>query len=121
MTISVICTTIDCADPGLVARFWAAALGWNHSHVVEGATGGARVDPPAGGHYLEFIVVPESKTVKNRVHLGLASDDLDAEIERLVGLGASVAWEEQFGPGTSDRNVILRDPEDNEFCLGSSH
>ena len=82
---------------------------------------GARVDPPGGGPYLELIVVPEAKTVKNRVHLGLTSDDLDVDIERLTSLGASVAWEEDFGPASTFRNVILRDPEGNEFCLGSSH
>jgi predicted enzyme related to lactoylglutathione lyase len=118
MSISVTCTTIDCADPGVVARFWAAALGWEVAHVV---ADGARVDPPGGGPYLELIVVPEPKTVKNRVHLGLTSDALDADIARLVELGASVAWEEDFGPQSTYRNVILRDPEGNEFCLGSSH
>jgi predicted enzyme related to lactoylglutathione lyase len=117
MAISTTCTTIDCADPALVAQFWAHALGWHVAHVVPG--GGARVDPPEGGAYLEFIVVPEPKTVKNRVHLGLTSDDLDADIERLCALGATVGWEEDFGPDATYRNVILRDPEGNEFCLGT--
>ena len=62
--------------------------------------------------------MPEPKTVKNRVHLGThAVADLDAEIARLCGLGATVAWEEDLPPGF--RNVVLRDPEGNEFCLGS--
>ena len=63
--------------------------------------------------------VPEHKTVKNRVHLGThVVDDLDAEIERLGALGATVAWEEEdLPPGY--RNVVLRDPEGNEFCLGA--
>jgi predicted enzyme related to lactoylglutathione lyase len=63
--------------------------------------------------------VPEGKTVKNRLHLGLNCQDLDAEIERLVGLGASVAWEEEFPPEWPFRNVVLRDVEGNEFCLGN--
>jgi predicted enzyme related to lactoylglutathione lyase len=64
--------------------------------------------------------VPEPKTLKNRVHLGLSTAELDAQIERLVAMGAEVAWEESFPPGTTYRNVILRDPEGNEFCLGSA-
>jgi glyoxalase superfamily protein len=65
---------------------------------------------------------PEPKTVKNRMHLGCSAGDLaalDTEIARLEALGASVAWEEDFPPELAARyrNVILRDPEGNEFCL----
>jgi hypothetical protein len=64
----------------------------------------------------------EAKTVKNRMHLGLSAGtlaSLDVEIERLLALGASIAWEEDSPPhvARSYRNVILRDPEGNEFCL----
>jgi predicted enzyme related to lactoylglutathione lyase len=111
MTIHVSCVTFDCGDPDRVAVFWAAALGWEkHGH---------RVEPPDGGTYLEFVSVPERKTVKNRLHLGINSKDLDAEIERLVGIGASVAWEEEFPTDWPYRNVVLRDVEGNEFCLGN--
>jgi predicted enzyme related to lactoylglutathione lyase len=105
------CVTFDCDDVDRVANFWAAALGWPRN--------GDRVDRPDGGLFLEFIQVPERKTVKNRLHLGLSATDLDTEIERLVGLGATIAWEEVFPEGWPYRNVILRDVEDNEFCLGS--
>jgi len=40
------------------------------------------------------------------------------EVERLVALGATVAWEEDFPAGWPYRNLVLRDPEENEFCLG---
>jgi hypothetical protein len=45
--------------------------------------------------------------------------DLEAEIARLQGLGASIAWEEAFPPDVAARyrNVVLRDVEGNEFCL----
>ena len=104
------CVTFDCADPDRVASFWAEALGWSRR--------GHRVEPQDGGSYLEFVQVPEGKMVKNRLHLGLGTDDLDAEIERLVGLGASVAWEAEFPPEWPYRNVVLCDVEGNEFCLG---
>ena len=80
--------------------------------------------PDGGGTYLEFIRVPEGKTGKNRLHLGCAVetfDELDAEIARLQALGATIAWEEVLPPEIAARyrNVILRDPEGNEFCLGA--
>ena len=83
---------------------------------------GAISGPPGGGLYLEFIRVPDDKVVKNRLHLGCTAgtlDELDAELSRLHGLGASIAWEEEFPPevAASYRNVILRDVEGNEFCL----
>ena len=110
--IVVTCVTFDCADPDRISAFWADALRWTRR--------GHMVEPEGGGIYLEFCEVPEPKTVKNRVHLGLhAGNDLDAEIDRLVALGATVAWEEEFPPEWPYRNVVLRDPEGNEFCLGS--
>ena len=115
--------TIDCADPAAVASFWNEALGWGGVSVADDA-GGAITGPPGGGMYLEFVRVPESKVVKNRVHLGCAvarKEDLDDEIERLVAIGAEIAWEEQFPEQIAARyrNVVLRDVEGNEFCLGA--
>jgi Glyoxalase-like domain len=119
--VEITCVTIDCADPGAVARFWNEALGWGGASVAEDGTG-AICGPSGGGTYLEFIRVPEDKVVKNRVHLGCSAgslQDLDAEIARLERLGATIAWEEEFPPtvAASFRNVVLRDVEGNEFCL----
>lgn len=116
------CVAVDCHDPELAAQFWNEALGWDGVAVAE--RGHRAVCGPAdGGTYLEFVRVPEAKTVKNRMHLGLNAGtllELEAEIGRLLDLGASIAWEEEFPPhvAASYRNVILRDPEGNEFCLG---
>jgi hypothetical protein len=117
------CVTVDCADPAAVAEFWNAALRWGGVAVAADGSG-AICGPVDGGAYLEFIRVPEGKVVKNRLHLGCGAgslDDLDDEIERLVALGASVAWEEQFPVEIANqyRNVVLRDVEGNEFCLGA--
>jgi predicted enzyme related to lactoylglutathione lyase len=119
--MELVCTTIDCHDPERVARFWNEALRWGGVAVADGGLG-AVCGPAGGGPYLEFVSVPEAKTVKNRVHLGLSAGtlpDLDDEIERLVGLGASIAWDEEFPAEVAAvyRNVVLRDPEGNEFCL----
>lgn len=111
--MKVSCVTIDCEDPGRMTAFWSEALGYE--------VHGQSCHPPDGmGLELEFIVVPEPKTVKNRVHLGFNTTDLDAEIERLKGLGATLAWEEDFPVWFRYRNVVMRDPEGNEFCLGTS-
>ncbi|GJM37541.1 MAG: glyoxalase [Acidimicrobiales bacterium] len=122
MTISVTCVTVDCSDPLALAEFWNAALGWGGAAVSEDG-GGSICGPPEGGIYLEFIRVPEGKQVKNRLHLGCGAGSLaalDAEIDRLCGLGATIAWEEEFDPAIAAdyRNVVLLDPEGNEFCLG---
>jgi hypothetical protein len=120
--MEITCVTFDCADPAALAAFWNEALRWGGVAVAADG-GGAICGPPAGGTYLEFIRVPEAKVGKNRVHLGCAApsfDALDAEIERLLGLGATIAWEEEFPPevAATYRNVVLRDPEGNELCLG---
>ena len=119
----VTCVTIDCHDPARVAEFWNEALGWGGVAVAESGNG-AVCGPPDGGMYLEFVRVPESKTVKNRMHFGCGVETLDAlddELDRLYALGATLAWEEDFPPevAASYRNLVLRDPEGNEFCLGA--
>jgi hypothetical protein len=118
--MEITCITVDCADPERVANFWNEALDWGGVAAVDG---GAVCGPPEGGVYLEFVVVPEPKTAKNRVHLGCSGgtlEELDATIDRLLALGGSIAWEEDFPADVAAqyRNVILRDPEGNEFCLG---
>ena len=121
--MNITCVTFDCTDPAAVANFWNEALRWGG--VVGGENGRSAVcRPPSGGTYLEFVQVPEGKTVKNRLHFGCSAGgliELDAEVERLLALGATVAWEEEFPPETAARyrNIILRDIEGNEFCLGA--
>lgn len=68
------------------------------------------------GRRLLFQHVPEPKTVKNRLHVDVhsAAGEREAEVERIVGLGASVlrAVEHPGGSWT-----VLQDPEGNEFCV----
>ena len=74
---------------------------------------------PGGGlQRLQFMPVPEAKHVKNRVHIDFGADDVQAAVDRLVAMGASIAWEEDFPPDLQYRNLVLRDPEGNEFCVG---
>ncbi|MFG3529025.1 VOC family protein [Streptomyces sp. NPDC047917] len=74
-------------------------------------------DSGAGlGRRLLFQRVPEARTAKNRLHLDVHAgpDRREAEVRRLVGLGATVLREvaEQGG-----RWTVLADPEGNEFCV----
>jgi hypothetical protein len=121
--MKITCVTVDSHTPQRLARFWNEALDWGGVTATDDGSG-AVCGPAVGGTYLEFIRVPEPKRVKNRVHLGCSVDrlaDLDAEMARLIGLGASIAWEEEFPSVVAERyrNVVMRDPEGNEFCLGA--
>jgi hypothetical protein len=110
---------VDAADPGRVARFWAAALGWE---VVAEEPDEATV-APHGYSYpdpvalpLVFVPVLDPKTVKNRVHLDLATESAEqqaAEVARLIDLGARPA---DIGQGEVPW-VVLADPDGNEFCV----
>jgi predicted enzyme related to lactoylglutathione lyase len=61
--------------------------------------------------------VPEPRSGKNRVHVDWRTDDREAEVRRLVELGATAQGEHEV-PGL--RWTVLVDPEGNEFCVGST-
>jgi catechol 2,3-dioxygenase-like lactoylglutathione lyase family enzyme len=105
--------TIDCADPIRVAEFWCAALGYE---LVESDDESAEIRHPGGpGWPLLFQVVPEGKSVKNRLHLDIrASASMAAEVERLKGLGAT---EQRFVEEGGSFWTVMLDVEGNEFCV----
>lgn len=119
----------DCRHPASLARFWSGVLdGYAVAPYDETELARLRdmgIDDPEGdpGVIVEpsshsqprlyFQKVPESKTTKNRVHLDLVAVELDAEVQRLIALGATelhrhATW------------VTLIDPEGNEFCVSGS-
>jgi predicted enzyme related to lactoylglutathione lyase len=109
--ITVNGVTIDAAEPEKLAAWWAKALDWEvDGRICRG--------PGGGSQRLEFMPVPEAKQVKNRVHIDFGTNDVQAAVDRLVAMGATFAWEEEFPPEAGYRNVVLRDPEGNEFCVG---
>ncbi|CCE74744.1 VOC family protein [Clavibacter nebraskensis] len=106
---------IDALDPRAQALWWEQVL--DDFHIVpEGAMDDdeAELRGP-GGRWLEFIRVPEPKSVKNRMHMCLrpAGATRDAEVERILGLGAGMVDDRR---GT-DGWAVLADPEGNEFCV----
>jgi len=116
----------DSPRPSAIARFWAAALDeydvapYDDAEIARLHSLGiddldddpsVLVERADGGRpRIFFQLVPESKVVKNRVHIDLDSDDPDAEISRLVSLGARVVNE-------YDHLTTLADPDGNEFCV----
>jgi hypothetical protein len=139
---------IDCADPEPLARFWAAALGYEFEPPPEGfatwddywrdvgvpeedlGIGEDRIaDPEGRGPRIWFQVVPERKTVKNRLHIDVTvgggrtapfeirKQRIDAEAERLAALGATVV-RVLHEEGLDHCGVAMADPEGNEFDVG---
>jgi predicted enzyme related to lactoylglutathione lyase len=106
--------SFDAHDAAKVAQFWADTLG---RQVADGADAHDAVVPPSdllnAGPRLAFHQVPEGKAVKNRVHLDLATNDIDGETARLAGLGATVV---NTISGEA-RWITFADPEGNEFDL----
>jgi hypothetical protein len=100
----------DANDPPVLARFWAALL--NGRGVVVDEDGDAWVEVD-GCPRLDFLKVPETKEIKNRLHLDVAVTDLGAATQEALALGASLADDVYDG----GRWQVLRDPEGNEFCL----
>ncbi|SDG27954.1 hypothetical protein SAMN05421505_10317 [Sinosporangium album] len=132
---------IDSGDPHVLADWWAEALGWEvesqdeafirdmiaKGHASEADTvvhrGELRWKPGVairnpGSPRVLFQLVPEKKTVKNRVHLDIrvGAEKIEAEVERLVAKGATVLHHGRQGPHSW---ITIADPEGNELCVCS--
>jgi predicted enzyme related to lactoylglutathione lyase len=106
---------IDCNDIEQEASFWQAVLGWKR--VYEAPDEIVVVSEAETEPGLVFVPVPEAKTVKNRLHIDLAPDDRDAEVDRLIGLGATRA---EIGQTGDETWVVLMSPGGNELCVLSA-
>ena len=114
MPSRISCVCIDAIEPRPVADFWAAVLGWD---VVEDDDEGISLASPSRDlPTVDVIPVPETKKVKNRLHIDLRADGttFEVELERLEGLGARRV---DVGQGPDVTWVVFADPEGNEFCL----
>ena len=138
---------IDCADPDRMARFWAAALGYELAPVPAGfatwkdfyrdlglpeeelVDGADRISDPDGqGPSIWFNVVTEAKTVKNRLHFdihasGARTDPIETRRQRVDAEANRLAGlgatitGALTGEGLDHYAVGMRDPEDNEFDI----
>ena len=138
---------IDCTDPDRFSRFWAAALRyelepppagfatwdeyWRDVGVPEedlGIGADCIIDPSGASPRIWFQVVPEPKTLKNRLHLDICvgggravplatrKQRVDAEARRLTGLGATMAAN-LAKDGLDHYGIAMKDPEGNEFDI----
>jgi hypothetical protein len=108
---------IDCKDPDALAQWWASALGYEityRSPPNETEEREVVISQRGGGWELLFGRNPDEKQVKNRLHLDLRPDDRDAEVTRMLGLGATRL---DIGQDPEATWVVLADPEGNEFCI----
>jgi hypothetical protein len=105
---------VDAADPEVLGQWWADALGWV---VVNDAPDEFEIRPTPGQlPGMIFEPVTAAKGGKNRLHLDFRPDDQQADVARLLSLGARHA---DVGQGQQSW-VVLADPEGNEFCVLSS-
>jgi predicted enzyme related to lactoylglutathione lyase len=114
MPVTLHHVVVDTRDLPRLARFWAQALDWKilserEREIVIGPDENA----PVG---MCFMPVTDAKTAKNHLHLDLTTEaaDRDAEIERLLALGARRVDVGQTG---EESWTVLADPEGNEFCV----
>ncbi|MFC4632239.1 VOC family protein [Promicromonospora alba] len=129
MTLRWYSTVVESTDHKKLARWWAEALGWQV--IFETDEESVLVPPwalelsgkldfhqvPPG---MVFVPVEHEKVGKNRLHWDFAphtSDDRDAEIARLVELGATVI---DVGQPADATWTVLTDPDGNEFCVLSA-
>ena len=112
--------TIDCADAFALGSFWHAVL--DAPLDPDDHPGDPEAVLLTEGVGLLFITVPEPKSpqLKNRLHLDLQPQDRprDAEVERLLALGATLVADRRRPDGTGW--VTLADIEGNEFCVERS-
>jgi hypothetical protein len=132
---------VDSERPHDLADWWAEVLGWQvepqdeafirrmvaagaaaesdtteHGGALVWKVGAAITSPDTGRPRVLFQLVPEQKTVKNRLHLDVrvGAERQDAEVDRLLRLGATELWRGAQGPHSW---VTMADPEGNEFCV----
>jgi len=134
----------DCKDPGSLARFYAEALHYKKQDPPTGFSSweawlkdkgipeeewnsaDAIVDPAGTGPRIYFQQIDTPKLGKNRLHIDINASSgsrvsiterkkqVNAEVERLKKIGATRDHElEERG----EFCVIMRDPDDNEFCV----
>lgn len=126
--------TFAAAEPVALAAFWAAATGYVPVELppevlepiqrdidegkLDASAWAMLVDPVGHGPRLLFQRRPKSDPSDIPIHLDLSADDRDAEVERLVALGATVVDTRSHTiGGFTETWTVMRDPEGNGFCV----
>ena len=107
---------LDCPEPEHLAEFWTAALDYR----VFFSDASVAVLVPKEGTSPPLLLqgVPEAKTVKNRMHLDIVTDEIEPEVRRLEELGAIRQHDAAQSMGPVEW-VTMTDPAGNEFCVST--
>ena len=117
MSLQWQCLNLDSVDPVPLARWWAELLGWR---ITFEEPDEVVLEPPEGSPEdgvspdMLFCRVPESKQVKNRLHIDLRPSNQSLEVARAEALGARRV---DVGQSETVSWVVMADPEGNEFCI----
>jgi catechol-2,3-dioxygenase len=98
------------SDPARLSRWWAEVLGYR---ILTERTDEVAVGPDENHPLLSFSRAGTGTRGPGRMHLDIRVDDRDAELERLVNMGARPV------DGGTDGRLVLADPEGNEFALSA--
>jgi len=121
MTCFISHTTIDSHNPYELSEWWKQLLGYvdlpddpnlpDHEECM--------IQSPDGSHQVLFLVNPDTKTVKNRLHFDLRPVERHRaeEVAWALSIGATVVDDQSdhYGPGVGW--TVMADPEGNEFCI----
>ncbi|MBM0239164.1 VOC family protein [Micromonospora sp. ATA32] len=118
MSARIRCVTVEALDPYTLATWWAGVLDRTlHDDDFPGDPEAVLLAPPGDGSDLLFVQVTERQPAKSGIHLDLEPTDRtrDAEVERLLALGAGLVADRRRPDGTGW--VVFADPEGNQFCV----
>jgi predicted enzyme related to lactoylglutathione lyase len=107
--------TLDCADPERLASFWAEALHYRPNPYHPPYL--TLTDPAGRSPELVLQKVPEAKQRKNRMHLDLFGDNVEAEARRMESLGAVRLSNQPCVGSSGNQWIVMADPQGNEFCV----
>ena len=112
MASSWFSVVVDCEDPRRLATFWCDVLAYRVVSETDDFVSIAAGDATFPG--IEFVLAETHERRKSPLHLDLNPDDQEAEVARLLALGARRI---DVGQPDDARWVVLADPEDNAFCV----
>ena len=111
-TVTIGSVVVDCTDLDRMIRFWSEALHYVPRGPVR-PDGVMLKDPKGAGPNLNLSLSNEGPPKEYRLHLDLYVTDPLGELERIVGLGATI----HHRPPPGHDFVELADPDGNLFCL----
>jgi len=115
MTAQLVALAFDAMAPNELGRFWAHALRWQ----IRQADGvGVELEPTdATSFSLLFQSVAHAKVGQNRIHFDLTTTSVDDQNDKVAELLAIGARHVDIGQEPNDAQIVLADPESNEFCI----